>query len=283
MGKVKIKRKSTLIDMTAMSDVTVLLLTFFMLTSTFLQKEPVIVETPSSVQEQKVPTSNVVNVLVSPHGEVFLAIAGEADPDASASYYKEQDPSLTAKDLQKKKGIWASDSIRIAAIKRAIAEYNATIDAGQRSLGPKVTDLTEDEIARYAKSGNINIPIADIKKFVSLSQSDQDKVFTEFFKLSDEEKEQYNKNPNNIRVGIPINIDPEHKKTNEFQIWMKAIRQVSQNDYPMLYDAMKKGEGIAVKADKSTDYSKMHTVMDNLQTINMTRFTLMTALKSQDQ
>lgn len=37
----KIKKKSTFIDMTAMSDVTVLLLTFFMLTSTFIQKEPV--------------------------------------------------------------------------------------------------------------------------------------------------------------------------------------------------------------------------------------------------
>lgn len=41
MAKVKVKRKSTFIDMTAMSDVTVLLLTFFMLTSTFIQKEPV--------------------------------------------------------------------------------------------------------------------------------------------------------------------------------------------------------------------------------------------------
>lgn len=46
MAKVKVKRKSTLIDMTAMSDVTVLLLTFFMLTSTFVQKEPVQVSTP---------------------------------------------------------------------------------------------------------------------------------------------------------------------------------------------------------------------------------------------
>ena len=55
MGKVKIKRKSTLIDMTAMSDVTVLLLTFFMLTSTFLAKEPTVVMTPSSVSEEKVP------------------------------------------------------------------------------------------------------------------------------------------------------------------------------------------------------------------------------------
>ncbi|MRZ52916.1 biopolymer transporter ExbD, partial [Parabacteroides distasonis] len=34
MPKLIVKRKSTFIDMTAMSDVTVLLLTFFMLTST---------------------------------------------------------------------------------------------------------------------------------------------------------------------------------------------------------------------------------------------------------
>ena len=45
----KIKKKSTFIDMTAMSDVTVLLLTFFMLTSTFIQKEPVQVTPPQSV------------------------------------------------------------------------------------------------------------------------------------------------------------------------------------------------------------------------------------------
>ena len=40
MGRAKIKKKSMFIDMTAMSDVTVLLLTFFMLTSTFVKKEP---------------------------------------------------------------------------------------------------------------------------------------------------------------------------------------------------------------------------------------------------
>ena len=38
MGKTKVKKQSTFIDMTAMSDVTVLLLTFFMLTATFLPK-----------------------------------------------------------------------------------------------------------------------------------------------------------------------------------------------------------------------------------------------------
>ncbi len=45
MGRAKIKKKDTFIDMTAMSDVTVLLLTFFMLTSTFVKKEPVQVTT----------------------------------------------------------------------------------------------------------------------------------------------------------------------------------------------------------------------------------------------
>ncbi|MBQ5696773.1 MAG: biopolymer transporter ExbD, partial [Muribaculaceae bacterium] len=49
MGRVQMKKKSTFIDMTAMSDVTVLLLTFFMLTSTFLAKEPTTVVTPPSV------------------------------------------------------------------------------------------------------------------------------------------------------------------------------------------------------------------------------------------
>ena len=46
MGKVKIKKKDTWIDMTPMSDVMVLLLTFFMLTSTFVKQEPVKVNTP---------------------------------------------------------------------------------------------------------------------------------------------------------------------------------------------------------------------------------------------
>ena len=72
MGKTKVKKQSTFIDMTAMSDVTVLLLTFFMLTATFLPKEPVQVLTPSSVSEFKVPESNVLTILISADGKIFL-------------------------------------------------------------------------------------------------------------------------------------------------------------------------------------------------------------------
>ena len=79
MPKLIVKRKSTFIDMTAMSDVTVLLLTFFMLTSTFIQKEPVVVATPSSVSEIKVPETNILSILVDPDGKVFMSLDKQED------------------------------------------------------------------------------------------------------------------------------------------------------------------------------------------------------------
>lgn len=79
MPKLIVKRKSTFIDMTAMSDVTVLLLTFFMLTSTFIQKEPVVVSTPSSVSEIKIPETNILSILVAPDGKVFMSLDKQED------------------------------------------------------------------------------------------------------------------------------------------------------------------------------------------------------------
>ena len=60
--------------MTAMSDVTVLLLTFFMTTSTFLAKEPIQVTTPASVSEIKIPETNLLTILVDKDGKIFLSM-----------------------------------------------------------------------------------------------------------------------------------------------------------------------------------------------------------------
>lgn len=68
--------------MTAMSDVTVLLLTFFMLTSTFVKKEPVQVVTPSSVSEIKIPETNILQILVEPSGKIFMSL--DKQPDMKA-------------------------------------------------------------------------------------------------------------------------------------------------------------------------------------------------------
>ena len=82
MGRAQIKKKSTFIDMTAMSDVTVLLLTFFMLTSTFVKKEPVQVNTPASVSEIKIPETNVLQILVDPDGKIFMSLDKQQDMQA---------------------------------------------------------------------------------------------------------------------------------------------------------------------------------------------------------
>lgn len=79
MGKVKIAKKDVWIDMTPMSDVMVLLLTFFMLTSTFVKQEPVKVNTPGSVSEIKVPEKNVLNILVSNDGKIFMSMDKTTD------------------------------------------------------------------------------------------------------------------------------------------------------------------------------------------------------------
>jgi len=83
MSKVKVKKQSTFIDMTAMSDVTVLLLTFFMLTSTFVQKEPIQVNTPASVSEIKIPETNILTILVNEQGKIFLGLDNPADKEAA--------------------------------------------------------------------------------------------------------------------------------------------------------------------------------------------------------
>jgi len=77
MPKVKVARKSTLVDMTAMCDVAFLLLTFFMLTSNFTKKEPVLVSTPASVSEIKIPETNIMTILIDKDGRVFFGIDGQ--------------------------------------------------------------------------------------------------------------------------------------------------------------------------------------------------------------
>ena len=142
MGKVKIKRKSTLIDMTAMSDVTVLLLTFFMLTSTFLQKEPITVITPSSVSEIKVPTANLVTVLVAPKGNVFISLAGDKD------------------------STFSSENMRAELIKNVVAEYNNVYNTN--------IQLTASEVNTFARTKMFGVIINELKGWLDLSKDKSD-------------------------------------------------------------------------------------------------------------
>lgn len=77
MPKVKVPRKSTSVDMTAMTDVAFLLLTFFMLATKFKPDEPVVVDTPSSISEIKLPESDVILLTIDKDNRVFFGIDGQ--------------------------------------------------------------------------------------------------------------------------------------------------------------------------------------------------------------
>ncbi|UYQ91994.1 biopolymer transporter ExbD [Chitinophaga horti] len=77
MPKIKMPRKSTAIDMTAMCDVAFLLLTFFMLATKFKPDEPVVVVTPSSINNSLLPDSDVILVTVDKDGRVFFSMDGQ--------------------------------------------------------------------------------------------------------------------------------------------------------------------------------------------------------------
>jgi biopolymer transport protein ExbD len=77
MAKLKMAKKSTSIDMTAMCDVAFLLLTFFILTATAKVPEPITIDTPNSTVKSKLPDNNLVLVTVGKGDEnVFVDIKG---------------------------------------------------------------------------------------------------------------------------------------------------------------------------------------------------------------
>lgn len=80
MAKIKMKKKSTSTDMTAMCDVAFLLLTFFILTATAKVPEALPVDTPSSTIQIKLPDTDLATIIIGKgkdgKSKVFFDIKG---------------------------------------------------------------------------------------------------------------------------------------------------------------------------------------------------------------
>ncbi len=74
MPKVKIPRKSTHVDMTAMCDVAFLLLSFFILTAKFVPAEIIKIAQPTSRASKEVK-DDLVTFLIDSEGKVFMNIS----------------------------------------------------------------------------------------------------------------------------------------------------------------------------------------------------------------
>ena len=156
---------------------------------------------------------------------------------------------------------WGSDALRKEALKTAAANYEAY--TGKR------TGITPLDLEKFAKNASFGVPLSKMHEFLTLDQTKQDEW------LGDMERKD---------VGIPFeeirytDQNGNQLTTNEFQIWMRAIYNSSHTN---IHDAIQKGEGIAVKSDRGTKFETIHKVLDNLQTIKMNKFSVMTALKTE--
>lgn len=146
MPKVKIKRKSTAIDMTAMCDVAFLLLTFFILTATARQPEPLPVDTPSSTVTVKLPDVDISTLTIG-EGKVFFGVVGQ-DVRMNALQRMGEQYKITFTDEEKKRfALIESFGIPMANLKQFIA-----MDGNERQelTQPGIpTDSTNNELHQW--------------------------------------------------------------------------------------------------------------------------------------
>ncbi|MET0570497.1 MAG: biopolymer transporter ExbD [Pedobacter agri] len=144
MPRIKVKRTSTVTDMTAMCDVAALLLTFFILTATAKQPEPLAVSTPSSTYEFKVPVENNA-ILTIGQGKVFFEVAGQKVKARTLELIGQQyNISFTPEEV-KKFSLVASFGVPVSGLKSFLA-----LDGGER-MKPEVqtgipTDSTDNQL-----------------------------------------------------------------------------------------------------------------------------------------
>jgi len=163
MPKVKIARKSTLVDMTAMCDVAFLLLTFFMLTSNFTAKEPVKVTTPASISEIKIAETDIEQILIDSKGKVFLGIDGQQHRINLLKAMGEQFKITFTPTELKKYSLRATTGVPMAEMKAFLNLPAEQIDEPSAQHGiPSDTTVSSEfrQWVYFAKKENDKIVIA---------------------------------------------------------------------------------------------------------------------------
>lgn len=271
MAKLKIKKNDVWIDMTPMSDVMVLLLTFFMLSANFVKNETVKVKTPESTNVDKVPATATLDIMIAPDtlkakngqdsivGRVYLATDKVSTMDSALYQFMLTEPTL----LDDK-------TPAIHNISKVAKVMNA------RKAGEK-KELTEDA-KKYQKlflaETQIGIPLSGMVEFLEKSHEDKAKLMKAY--------------------GVPL--DSINGGPSEFQLWVQALKK----GYSMWYKNLEKQKEdgkqidvdldrtpkkleICIKADEKTPYVTFKTVISELQDIMESRYKLVTRYKKEKE
>lgn len=158
MPHIKIPHKSVSIDMTAMTDVAFLLLTFFMLTTQFKSDESVIVDTPSSISDIKLPDTDIMIITVTAGGKVFFSIDNNNFArERLLARISEKYPELqfTAEE-QKAFALTGTIGVPLAQLKGFLA-----LDDAERKMYPQPgipIDSTNNELGMWIMQGRLSNP-----------------------------------------------------------------------------------------------------------------------------
>ena len=158
MANVKMSKKAAAIDMTAMCDVAFLLLTFFILTATAKQQEPLPVDTPASTVQTKLPETDLATITVG-KGKVFFDLKGREQRKRTLELMGQKYSVAFTEDEKARFALMEGFGVPIQNLKSIIA-MNSTerSKAGVQSSIPK--DSLDNQLADWIQNARIaNIEI----------------------------------------------------------------------------------------------------------------------------
>jgi biopolymer transport protein ExbD len=164
MAKVKMSKKATSIDMTAMCDVAFLLLTFFILTATAKAPEPLPVDTPSSTVQTKLPETDLATLTVGKSEgkeQVFFGVKGR-DVRIKTLELMAQKYNLTfTEDELKQFSLLDEFGVPIEAMKQLLAMKGA--DRAKAGIQPGIPcDSINNQLKDWIYTARqANIDVAD--------------------------------------------------------------------------------------------------------------------------
>ena len=150
MAKVKTSKKMTAIDMTAMCDVAFLLLTFFILTATARQPEPLPVDTPASTVQTKLPESELATITVG-KGKVFFGVTGNKVRIRMLEMMSEKYGVTFTEDEKKRFSLIDAFGVPIQNLKQIIAMKAS--ERNDQNLQPGIPkDSTDNQLADWIQN-----------------------------------------------------------------------------------------------------------------------------------
>jgi biopolymer transport protein ExbD len=207
MPRIKVPRKSTAIDMTAMCDVAFLLLTFFILTATARQPEPLPVDTPTSTTKFKQPTTDIATLTIGGKGKVFFNVAGP--------------------------------NIRMRTLELMGERYGVA--------------FADDDKKRFSLIETFGVDVSNLKKVIDMNNADRNKE--------------------GLQPGIPL--DSVGTNPSELYNWVHNARIATKelNGTSLRF---------SIKGDSKEEYPTIKKVIDILQSDQVNKFSLITALEAAD-